>query len=117
VGAEQVDLAAVPVEQDHPSRDGRAGVDRALDQGVAKLGEENRYDLITTFDVIHDQARPAAVLVAGISKALRPEGDYLMQDIAGSSHVHNNLDHLLGPLMYTISTMHCMTRSRRAAPA
>lgn len=40
-----------------------------------------------------------------------PGGVYLMQDIAGSSHVHNNLDHLLGPLMYTISTMHCMTVS------
>jgi len=77
---------------------------------VAELGEEDNYDLITTFDVIHDQARPAAVL-AGISRALRPEGVYLMQDIAGSSHVHNNLDHLLGPLMYTISTMHCMTVS------
>jgi 2-polyprenyl-3-methyl-5-hydroxy-6-metoxy-1,4-benzoquinol methylase len=77
---------------------------------VAELGEEDRYDLVTTFDVVHDQARPAAVL-AGISKALRPDGVYLMQDIAGSSHVHNNLDHLLGPLMYTISTMHCMSVS------
>jgi SAM-dependent methyltransferase len=77
---------------------------------VAELGEENNYDLVTTFDVIHDQARPAAVL-AEISRALRPDGVYLMQDIAGSSQVHNNLDHLLGPLMYTISTMHCMTVS------
>jgi len=77
---------------------------------VAQLGEEDNYDLVTTFDVIHDQARPAAVLV-GISKALRPDGVYLMQDIAGSSHVHNNMDHLVGPLMYTISTMHCMTVS------
>jgi len=77
---------------------------------VADLGEKDGYDLITTFDVIHDQARPAAVL-AEISRALRPDGVYLMQDIAGSSHVHNNLDHLLGPLMYTISTMHCMTVS------
>ena len=77
---------------------------------VARLGERENYDLITTFDVIHDQAKPAAVL-AEISRALRPDGVYLMQDIAGSSHVHKNLDHLLGPLMYTISTMHCMTVS------
>jgi 2-polyprenyl-3-methyl-5-hydroxy-6-metoxy-1,4-benzoquinol methylase len=77
---------------------------------VAELGERDKYDLITTFDVIHDQAKPAAVL-AEISRALRPDGVYLMQDIAGSSHVHNNMDHLLGPLMYTISTMHCMTVS------
>lgn len=77
---------------------------------VAEFGETEGYDLITTFDVIHDQAKPAAVL-AGIFRALRPDGVYLMQDIAGSSHVHNNMDHLLGPLMYTISTMHCMTVS------
>ncbi len=77
---------------------------------VAKLDETDAYDLVTTFDVIHDQAHPAAVL-AGISRVLRPDGDYLMQDIAGSSYVHNNLDHPLGPLMYTISTMHCMTVS------
>ncbi len=34
-----------------------------------------------------------------------------MQDIAGSSHVHNNMEHPLAPLMYTISCMHCMTVS------
>lgn len=34
-----------------------------------------------------------------------------MQDIAGSSHVHENLDHPIGPFLYTISCMHCMTVS------
>jgi hypothetical protein len=34
-----------------------------------------------------------------------------MQDIAGSSHVHNNMNHPLGPLLYSISCMHCMTVS------
>ena len=77
---------------------------------VAKLDESDAYDLITTFDVIHDQAKPAAVL-AVISKALRPNGVYLMQDIAGSSHVENNMEYPVAPLMYTISTMHCMTVS------
>jgi SAM-dependent methyltransferase len=77
---------------------------------VATLGERECYDLITTFDAVHDQADPAAVL-RGIHAALRPDGVYLMQDIAGSSYVHNNLDHPIGPLLYTISTMHCMTVS------
>ena len=77
---------------------------------AATLDEEARYDLITTFDAIHDQAKPAAVL-EGIARALKPDGVYLMQDIAGSSHVHNNVEHPLGPLLYTISTMHCMTVS------
>jgi 2-polyprenyl-3-methyl-5-hydroxy-6-metoxy-1,4-benzoquinol methylase len=77
---------------------------------TAKLDEKKRYDLITTFDAIHDQAKPAAVL-KGIADALKDDGVYLMQDIAGSSHIHNNLDHPIGPFLYTVSTMHCMTVS------
>jgi hypothetical protein len=34
-----------------------------------------------------------------------------MQDIRASSHVHENRGHVLGPFLYTISTMHCMTVS------
>src|SRR5918997_5271 len=63
---------------------------------AAALDEVDSYDLITTFDAIHDQAEPAKVL-RGIAAALREEGVYLMQDIAGSSHLHNNVDHPLGP--------------------
>jgi 2-polyprenyl-3-methyl-5-hydroxy-6-metoxy-1,4-benzoquinol methylase len=77
---------------------------------AAKLDEKKRYDLITTFDAVHDQADPAAVL-KGIAGALKDDGVYLMQDIAGSSHVHNNLDHPIGPFLYTVSTTHCMTVS------
>jgi 2-polyprenyl-3-methyl-5-hydroxy-6-metoxy-1,4-benzoquinol methylase len=77
---------------------------------AAALEEEARYDLITTFDAVHDQAKPAAVL-KGIADALKDDGVYLMQDIAGSSHVHNNLDHPIGPFLYTVSTTHCMTVS------
>ena len=77
---------------------------------ASTLVETARYDLITTFDAVHDQAKPAAVL-KGISNALKDDGVYLMQDIAGSSHHHNNLDHPIGPFLYTVSTMHCMTVS------
>ncbi len=77
---------------------------------VSTLDEEGRYDLITTFDAVHDQAKPAEVLKC-IHRALRGDGVYLMQDIAGSSYHHNNLDHPIGPFLYTVSTMHCMTVS------
>ena len=70
----------------------------------------HRYDLITTFDAIHDQAKPAIVL-SNIYHALRPDGIYLMQDIAGSSHVHNNLDHPMGLFLYTVWCMRSMTVS------
>jgi ubiquinone/menaquinone biosynthesis C-methylase UbiE len=68
------------------------------------------FDVITTFDAIHDQARPLSVL-KGIHRALKPDGVYVMQDIKGSSHVHKNVTHPLGTLLYTVSCMHCMTVS------
>lgn len=69
-----------------------------------------QFDLVTTFDAIHDQGRPLRVL-KGIHKALKPAGLYLMQDIRGSSHVHKNIDHPFGTFIYTASCLHCMTVS------
>jgi SAM-dependent methyltransferase len=73
-------------------------------------GLVTRFDFITTFDSVHDQAQPDLVL-AGIAQALRPGGVYLSVDIAASSILSENLDHPFGPLGYTISCMHCMTVS------
>ena len=72
--------------------------------------EPEAFDFITTFDAIHDQARPLNVL-KGIYRSLKPDGIYLMQDIRGSSHIHNNLQHPIGTFLYTVSTFHCMTVS------
>lgn len=77
---------------------------------AATLEEFDRYDLITTFDAIHDQARPDGVL-RNIYNALRSDGVYLMQDIHASTDVSGNLDHPVGPFLYMISCMHCMTVS------
>jgi ubiquinone/menaquinone biosynthesis C-methylase UbiE len=75
-----------------------------------ETAEIEAFDFITTFDAVHDQAKPLNVL-RGIHRALKPGGVYLMQDIKGSSQIRNNLDHPLGTLLYTISCMHCMTVS------
>jgi len=69
--------------------------------------EPGVFDFITTFDAIHDQAKPFEVL-KGIYRALKADGWYLMQDIRGSSHVHNNIGHPIGTFLYAISTTHCM---------
>jgi hypothetical protein len=66
--------------------------------------------LITAFDTKHDQAQPTKVLKE-ICNALRKGGVFLMQDIAASSHLHENMNNPLGPTLYTFSTMHCMTVS------
>jgi 2-polyprenyl-3-methyl-5-hydroxy-6-metoxy-1,4-benzoquinol methylase len=77
---------------------------------AATLDGRAAHDFITAFDAIHDQAHPRRVL-RGIREALRPEGTFLMVDIATSSRLEQNLDNPLAPFLYTASTMHCMTVS------
>ena len=77
---------------------------------VAQLAEESAYDLITTFDAIHDQAHPATVL-ANIRRALRPDGRYLMVDIKASSNLEDNLELPWASFPYAASTVHCMSVS------
>lgn len=75
---------------------------------AAELGHEGQFDLILAFDAIHDQAKPDRVL-HNIARALKPDGTFLMQDIAGSSH--QDVQHPLGTFLYTVSCTHCMSVS------
>ncbi|CAN5178146.1 class I SAM-dependent methyltransferase [soil metagenome] len=77
---------------------------------AATLDGAEQFDFITTFDAVHDQARPDLVL-RGIAQSLRADGVYLCVDITASSDLAENLDHPLGAFLYTISCMHCMTVS------
>ena len=77
---------------------------------VAALEEPDAYDFITAFDVVHDQARPADVLREA-SRSLRANGTFLMVDVRASSRLEDNVAHPLGPFLYSMSTMHCMTVS------
>ena len=67
-------------------------------------------DLITSFDAIHDQAKPMNVL-KGIRRALKDDGIYLAQDIHAHSHHHENTGHPIGAFLYALSIHHCMTVS------
>src|SRR5262249_60113329 len=57
---------------------------------AAEMKACRAFDLITAFDSIHDQARPDRVL-GNIAAALKTGGTFLMQDIAGSSHLHEDI--------------------------
>src|SRR5215471_18020422 len=91
---------------------GRRGLENARfeERDAAHLGEVARFDFVTTFDSVHDQARPDLML-AGIAAALRPGGVYLCVDTSASSQLEENLGHPLAPFQYTVSCMHCMTVS------
>jgi 2-polyprenyl-3-methyl-5-hydroxy-6-metoxy-1,4-benzoquinol methylase len=99
-------LAAARAEADRK----QLGNVRFERRDAAALGETEHYDFITTFDAIHDQARPGVVL-RGIAGALRPGGAYLCVEIRSSSTLADNLDLPWAPGMYTASCMHCMTVS------
>jgi 2-polyprenyl-3-methyl-5-hydroxy-6-metoxy-1,4-benzoquinol methylase len=77
---------------------------------AATLDGSKKFDLITVFDAIHDQAQPRKVL-KGIADSLKPGGVFLCADIAGDSTHAGNVDHPMAPLLYAISTFHCMTVS------
>jgi len=75
-----------------------------------RTADPHAFDLVLTFDAIHDQARPLNVL-NGIRRSLAEGGTYLAQDIKGSSHHEHDRDHPLGTLLYAVSCLHCMTVS------
>lgn len=105
------DLCREPIESAQAEIE-RRGL-RNIRFEVADVSNEcisNSFDFVTAFDVIHDQRDPAAVL-ARVREMLRPGGTFLMQDLQASSEMHENVGHPLGPFLYTVSTMHCMTVS------
>ncbi len=77
---------------------------------AATLDGSRNFDLITAFDVVHDQAKPRRVL-KGIADSLKSDGVFLCVDIAASSNLGENMEHPLGPMLYSVSTLHCMTVS------
>jgi trans-aconitate methyltransferase len=77
---------------------------------VTRLPAEPPLGAAFAFDAIHDQTDPAGVL-ARVFDALAPGGVFVMFDIRASSHLDNNVGNTLAPLLYTVSTLHCMTVS------
>jgi SAM-dependent methyltransferase len=77
---------------------------------VTGLRAERAFDLITSFDAIHDQRAPAAVLRSAAT-ALAPDGIYLMVEPRASSNLEDNLGNPVGPWLYGVSVLHCMTVS------
>jgi len=75
----------------------------------ASHGLPEQYDVITTFDVVHDAADPRGMLQS-IRKALRPDGRYLCLEISGADTVEGNVGPL-GTLFYGFSILYCMTTS------
>jgi SAM-dependent methyltransferase len=72
-------------------------------------GLPDQYDVIATFDVIHDAVDPLGLLRA-IRQALRPDGVYVCLDINCSDKLEENSGPL-GAMFHGFSVLYCMTTS------
>lgn len=75
----------------------------------ASKGLPEQYDLVTTFDVVHDAANPLGLLRA-IRQALPADGVYVCLDINCSHKLEENAG-ALGALFHGFSVLYCMTTS------
>ena len=91
------------------SRRGLRNVHFAARDAAEPFGHHS-FDLVTAFDAIHDQVKPDRVL-KNIADALRPAGTFLMVDVRASSHHHHNVGHPVGPFLYAMSCIHCVSVS------
>jgi 2-polyprenyl-3-methyl-5-hydroxy-6-metoxy-1,4-benzoquinol methylase len=75
-------------------------------------GIPGTYDLITSFDVVHDMPHPRPAM-REISKALKPGGTYFVLEFNFSGDLQQNIDHPLGigAFGYSASTNYCMTQA------
>lgn len=65
------------------------------------------FDYISAFDAIHDQSHPLEAL-RSVRHMLATDGLFSMIDIKAGSNQADNIDHPMGPFLYTVSLMHCM---------
>jgi SAM-dependent methyltransferase len=77
---------------------------------ATRLPAEPKFDVITSFDAIHDQRDPAAVL-RRIADSLAPGGTYVMVEPKASSRLEDNVGNPFAAYIYGMSVMHCMTVS------
>ena len=88
-----------------------AGVEdrvRFEQQNVAE-GLPGSYDVITTFDVVHDAVDPGG-LIASIRRGLKDDGLYVVLEITCSDKLEENIGSA-GAVKFGISMMYCMTTS------
>lgn len=67
------------------------------------------YDIITTFDVIHDAVDPLGIMRA-IRQALRPDGTYICLEINVADKLEDNANPIAA-FFYGASNLYCMTTS------
>jgi ubiquinone/menaquinone biosynthesis C-methylase UbiE len=84
VGFDLPENDGLPIAREVAEREGLTNV-RFEQKDAVTLDGSDRFDLVLTFDAIHDQVRPDLAL-EGIARSLGPGGVYMGVDVSGSSH-------------------------------
>lgn len=71
---------------------------------------DGSFDLITTFDCLHDMTHPDYVARA-IRAAVKPDGIWFIADIAGAPTFEEQLRSPQSPMLYAMSVLSCMSSS------
>ena len=88
-----------------------AGNVRVVNPAEEPLPGQPTFDLVTTFDVVHDTTHPADLLGA-IRGALKEDGAWLCADIRSFPTFEQNLaEHPMAALLYGFSVTVCMSAS------
>jgi SAM-dependent methyltransferase len=69
----------------------------------------SQFDFVSTFDVVHDAVDPVGLMTA-VRRSLKDDGTYLVQEVNVSDKLDENMKPL-GKMVYSISTLYCMTTS------
>ncbi len=103
------EISKLALERAVANRD-EAGAENVVFHNVSDdpLPADQSFDLITTFDCLHDMAHPHRT-AAAIRSALSPNGLWFIVDIDSGSTFEDNLKNPMAPTMYAGSILSCMS--------
>ena len=82
---------------------------RFADPRTDSIANEEKFDLICTFDCIHDMTHPTEMMRT-IRQSLKDDGTWLLVDIKAHDSLEMNITkNPMAPLLYGISVLSCMS--------
>jgi SAM-dependent methyltransferase len=76
--------------------------------GADELPNEPTFDLVLTFDCLHDMTAPT-VTIEAIWRAVKADGTWLVKDIRSAATARENLKNPMAAMMYGFSISSCMS--------
>jgi SAM-dependent methyltransferase len=76
--------------------------------GADELPNEPTFDLVLTFDCLHDMTAPS-VTIEAIRRAVKADGTWLVKDIRSAATARENLKNPMAAMMYGFSISSCMS--------